>query len=130
MKFVTDHRFIMGSSHEVCEDYAFADTINGIPYASSSSVLATSTYLTWSGTTLKALTNANGANSIIEAATLDPYSRAFAAMRGRAASQDKQTCSSDLRQWQASRQPGARARPCGTSLSHADFQSRMTRIGS
>ena len=52
-------------------------TVNGIPYASSSSVLATSTYLTWSGTTLKALTNANGANSIIEAATLDPYSRAF-----------------------------------------------------
>ena len=33
MKFVTDHCFHKGYTHEVCEDYAFSDVVNGIPMA-------------------------------------------------------------------------------------------------
>jgi len=50
-------------------------TANGIPYASSTSALATSSFLTWDGITFKAQTNANGINAVVEAASLDPYAR-------------------------------------------------------
>lgn len=52
-------------------------TANGVLYASSTSALATSSFLTWDGTRLKALTNANLTTTIIESASQDAFSRAY-----------------------------------------------------
>ena len=52
-------------------------TANGVLYASGTGTLATSSYLTWDGATFKATTNANMTNAVIEAASLDAFSRGY-----------------------------------------------------
>jgi hypothetical protein len=57
-------------------------TANGLLYASSTSALATDSKLTYDGATFKVQSNANGVNAVVEAASLDPFSRGILTATG------------------------------------------------